>query len=121
MPTLYSDRELDLIKDQRELCRKDLFFLSTEYLNYKDVFADLHGPFIKPLDDMVRETSGIDHVEYNGQHRYYPSVEELHKAISLEIKRNYLLLAFRGSLKTSLQHDGSRRPTDSQLPASFVC
>ena len=94
--------EIEAIKEMRELGRKSLFYLCTQLLGYTDVDPVLHRPFIEPLDALVKDVGGVDSVDSRGNCAYVPDEETMSVAIPHDIMRNYMLLAFRGSLKTSI-------------------
>ena len=97
-----SENEVGALRSIRERGRKSLYYLCTELLGYTDVDPVLHAPFIEPLDALVAGVDGIDHVRETGECVYVPSEETLSIAIDDEAYRRYMLLAFRGSLKTTI-------------------
>ena len=82
--------------------RKSLYFLFTELLSYTDVDRDIHAPFIEPMDELVAPLTGTDIVLPTGECKYIPSEETLSIALPEDVKRRYMLQAFRSSLKTSV-------------------
>ena len=99
---MLKSHQIDGLKAIRETGRKSLFFLATQLLNYQDVDMRVQGPFIKPLDQLVVGCDGTDIVRPNGDCLYVPREETLSVALPIDAYRRYMLLAFRGSLKTTL-------------------
>lgn len=99
---MLSTAERDELKAVREAGRKSLYFLCTRILNYTDVDPVIHRPFIEPLDALVADCTGTDIVESNGSCLYIPDNETLSTALPANAKRRYMLQAFRGSLKTTI-------------------
>ena len=97
-----NEQEVEALRNIRERGRKSLYYLCTELLDYTDVDPVLHAPFIEPLDALVASVDGIDHVRETGECIYIPGEETLSIALSDDAFRRYMLLAFRGSLKTSI-------------------
>ena len=94
--------EVEALRAIRERGRKSLYYLCTELLGYSDVDPVLHAPFIEPLDELVADIDGIDHVRETGECIYVPGEETLSIALDDDAYRRYMLLAFRGSLKTTI-------------------
>ena len=103
--------EQEGLRDIREMGRKSLFFLATQLLDYQDVDMRVQGPFIKPLDQLVVDCEGNDIIRPNGDCLYVPREETLSIALPIDAYRRYMLLAFRGSLKTTLKPNRSQHPT----------
>jgi hypothetical protein len=99
---MLTTREIDELKLIRETARKSLYFLCTRLLNYNDIDPRVHMPFIRPLDNLVTHCTGTDIVTANGECMYIPDEETFSVAIPRHVKRRYMLLAFRGSLKTTI-------------------
>ena len=97
-----SGNEVEALRSIRERGRKSLYYLCTELLGYTDVDPVLHAPFIEPLDALVADVGGTDHVRETGECIYVPGEETLSIALEDDAFRRYMLLAFRGSLKTSV-------------------
>lgn len=94
--------EITQLKLVREMGRKSLFFLATRLLGYHDVDMNIHGPIIRPLDALVANCTGTDIVTASGECMYIPDDETLSTAIPMDVPRRFMLQAFRGSLKTTL-------------------
>ena len=99
---MLSSQYIEGMKLYRERCRTDLFFLCTELLGYTDLTARVHRPFVRPLDYLMSYASGTDVVMPNGECIYTPDEETLSIALPHDALRRNMLMAFRGSLKTTI-------------------
>lgn len=102
MASYWSADEIDAIKTIRHKARTDLLFLCTELLDYRDITHKVHDPYISRLTKITEGTTGTDLVTSDRNCLYIPQEEIPGVDIAYDVKRNYLVLGFRSSLKTTV-------------------